>query len=140
LTREDFIALAYFLGSDYTDGINGVGIVNALEIVQTFSMKSPEKDVSSEPQSPSFKRSEVVSHHIKQPLDGLQQFKHWLENYNIGDTIKLMYGKSIPSKRGWKLNSCPEDNKEEIDPADKIVSLCVMGRVYISVLINTISL
>lgn len=36
LTRDAMVALAYFLGSDYTDGVGGVGIVNAVEIVQAF--------------------------------------------------------------------------------------------------------
>ena len=39
LEREDLVALAYFLGSDYCEGVNGVGIVNALEILQAFPMK-----------------------------------------------------------------------------------------------------
>jgi DNA excision repair protein ERCC-5 len=37
LSREDFIALAFFLGSDYTDGVNGVGIVNAMEIIKVLN-------------------------------------------------------------------------------------------------------
>ena len=36
LHREELVALAYFLGCDYADGVTGVGIVNALEIVQAF--------------------------------------------------------------------------------------------------------
>ena len=39
LEREDLVALAYFLGSDYCEGVHGVGIVNALEILQAFPMK-----------------------------------------------------------------------------------------------------
>lgn len=38
LHREDLVALAYFLGSDYAEGVTGVGIVNAVEIVHAFSM------------------------------------------------------------------------------------------------------
>jgi DNA excision repair protein ERCC-5 len=38
LHREELVALAYFLGCDYTDGVTGVGIVNALEIVQVESL------------------------------------------------------------------------------------------------------
>jgi 5'-3' exonuclease len=34
--RDCLIAMAHLLGSDYVDGIRGVGIVNASEIVQTF--------------------------------------------------------------------------------------------------------
>ena len=36
LNREKLILLALFLGSDYTMGIRGVGIVNAMEIVTAF--------------------------------------------------------------------------------------------------------
>lgn len=36
LTRDKLIYLALFLGSDYTPGIKGVGIVNAMEIVEAF--------------------------------------------------------------------------------------------------------
>ena len=30
------VSLAFFLGSDYTDGVTGVGIVNAMEILHAF--------------------------------------------------------------------------------------------------------
>lgn len=36
LSRESLISLALLLGSDYTPGIAGVGIVNAVEIMSTF--------------------------------------------------------------------------------------------------------
>ena len=36
LDRDRFIQLALLLGSDYTEGVGGVGIVNALEIVSAF--------------------------------------------------------------------------------------------------------
>ena len=36
LDRDRFIQLALLLGSDYTEGIHGIGIVNAIEIVSTF--------------------------------------------------------------------------------------------------------
>jgi DNA excision repair protein ERCC-5 len=36
LDREKLILMALFLGSDYTLGIKGIGIVNAYEIVSTF--------------------------------------------------------------------------------------------------------
>lgn len=36
LDRPDLIRMALLLGSDYTDGVNGVGIVNAIEIVHAF--------------------------------------------------------------------------------------------------------
>ena len=38
LHREELVALAFFLGCDYSEGVTGVGIVNALEIVQVGSV------------------------------------------------------------------------------------------------------
>jgi 5'-3' exonuclease len=34
MSREQLVALALLLGSDYTEGVAGVGVVNAVEIVQ----------------------------------------------------------------------------------------------------------
>ena len=34
--RESLVALAQLLGSDYTDGVHGVGIVNAMETVAAY--------------------------------------------------------------------------------------------------------
>ena len=36
LTREQLIIFALLLGSDYTSGVKGVGIVNAMEIIRVF--------------------------------------------------------------------------------------------------------
>ena len=36
ISRDHLILLSLFLGSDYTLGIKGVGIVNAMEIVTAF--------------------------------------------------------------------------------------------------------
>ncbi|XP_031261538.1 DNA repair protein UVH3 isoform X1 [Pistacia vera] len=51
LTREKLIRMALLLGSDYTEGISGIGIVNAIEVVNAF----PEED-------------------------GLHQFREWIES------------------------------------------------------------
>ncbi|ONK63702.1 uncharacterized protein A4U43_C07F18000 [Asparagus officinalis] len=51
LTRETLIRMALLLGSDYTEGVSGIGIVNAIEVVRAF----PEKD-------------------------GLQKFRDWIES------------------------------------------------------------
>ncbi|KAM0022626.1 putative exodeoxyribonuclease I [Helianthus debilis subsp. tardiflorus] len=40
LTREKLIRMAMLLGSDYTEGISGIGIVNAVEVINAF----PEED------------------------------------------------------------------------------------------------
>lgn len=34
--REKLIQMAMLLGSDYTEGVAGIGVVNALEVVQAF--------------------------------------------------------------------------------------------------------
>lgn len=36
LQRTQLILLALMLGSDYTDGISGIGIVNAIETINAF--------------------------------------------------------------------------------------------------------
>lgn len=54
LDREKLIHLALLLGSDYTEGITGVGIVNAIEIVHAFP-----------------------------GLDGLYDFREWVETPDL---------------------------------------------------------
>ncbi|OQR84139.1 DNA repair protein [Achlya hypogyna] len=54
LNQESMIALALLLGSDYTDGIHGVGVVNATEIVHAFP-----------------------------GLDGLREFKAWVRDFDL---------------------------------------------------------
>ncbi|KAJ0464884.1 putative exodeoxyribonuclease I [Helianthus annuus] len=51
LTREKLIRMAMLLGSDYTEGISGIGIVNAVEVINAF----PEED-------------------------GLHKFREWIES------------------------------------------------------------
>jgi hypothetical protein len=41
--RSDLIAMAYLLGSDYTDGVKGIGIVNAMEIIDVFGSPSHQE-------------------------------------------------------------------------------------------------
>ncbi|CAL0318694.1 unnamed protein product [Lupinus luteus] len=40
LTREKIVRMALLLGSDYTEGVSGIGIVNAVEVLNAF----PEED------------------------------------------------------------------------------------------------
>jgi DNA excision repair protein ERCC-5 len=51
LNREKLIRMALLLGSDYTEGISGIGIVNAIEVVNAFpgeeGLKSFKKWVES---------------------------------------------------------------------------------------------
>ncbi|KDO25852.1 hypothetical protein SPRG_08796 [Saprolegnia parasitica CBS 223.65] len=59
LDQESMIALALLLGSDYTDGIHGVGVVNATEIVHAFP-----------------------------GLDGLREFKAWVHDFDLAAQLK----------------------------------------------------
>jgi DNA excision repair protein ERCC-5 len=61
------VALPYFLGSDYVDGINGIGIVNAMEILQAFPIEegSGEEGV----------------------LTSLRKFKEWLNGYDFAKEL-----------------------------------------------------
>ena len=36
LSRDKLIVLSYLLGSDYTEGIEGVGVVSAMELLRDF--------------------------------------------------------------------------------------------------------
>ena len=58
LDRRKLAELALLLGSDYTEGISGVGIVNALEIVTAFP-----------------------------GLDGLRVFRNWAESQDFPDCV-----------------------------------------------------
>ncbi|XP_007031407.2 PREDICTED: DNA repair protein UVH3 [Theobroma cacao] len=51
LTREKLMRMALLLGSDYTEGVSGIGIVNAIEVLNAF----PEED-------------------------GLHKFREWIES------------------------------------------------------------
>ncbi|KAL5864228.1 hypothetical protein ACOSQ3_001742 [Xanthoceras sorbifolium] len=74
LTREKLIRMALLLGSDYTEGISGIGIVNAIEVVNAF----PEDD-------------------------GLHKFREWIESPDPTILGKLdVQTESNARKRGSK--------------------------------------
>lgn len=74
LTRKKLIQLAFLLGSDYTEGIPGVGPVAAMEILSEFSgTKAGEDDGQDEAEDDDEK---------EEPLEApLKRFKEW---YNSG--------------------------------------------------------
>lgn len=55
-SQEEMISLALLLGSDYTDGIRGIGIVNATEVVNAYP-----------------------------GIDGLQEFKKWVQAFDLAE-------------------------------------------------------
>ncbi|KAK9119707.1 hypothetical protein Scep_017800 [Stephania cephalantha] len=84
LTREKLIRMALLLGSDYTEGVSGIGIVNAIEVVNAF----PEEN-------------------------GLQNFREWLESPDPTILGKLNgQTGSASRKRGSKINNGEGSNFE----------------------------
>lgn len=70
LKRERLALLALLLGSDYTEGISGIGIVNAMETIATY---------------PS--------------LDELKSFREWLESPDL-DAFRAVTKAAKKGKRG----------------------------------------
>ena len=67
LGRSQLVALAMLLGGDYTDGVKGVGIVNGMEILQSFAIEDGKDGIR----------------------NGLQRFREWLDGIDdplIDDT------------------------------------------------------
>ena len=58
LNREDHICLALLLGSDYTVGVHGIGIVNATEIIRVFP-----------------------------GVEGLRKFKKWIDTAEMDELV-----------------------------------------------------
>ena len=85
LTREHFVALAFLLGSDYTEGVKGVGIVNSMEILQAFPPTNPGPNAEKE-----------IRH--AGALEGLCRFKEWLDGYDFKDTVLEMRCKEEKKK------------------------------------------
>lgn len=92
LSRDKIIRMAMLLGSDYTEGISGIGIVNAIEVVTAF----PEDD-------------------------GLQKFREWVESPDptilgkndakAGSSVKKRGSGSAPNE---STSSVSADDTEEI--------------------------
>ncbi|KAJ4960439.1 hypothetical protein NE237_020349 [Protea cynaroides] len=85
LNREKLIHMALLLGSDYTEGISGIGIVNAIEVVRAF----PEED-------------------------GLRKFREWLESPDpsILGKFDVQIG-STSRKRSSKANNNDLDHLQD---------------------------
>jgi len=45
LSRNSFIQLAFLVGSDYTNGIDGIGPVSAIEILSFFESKTKNMNI-----------------------------------------------------------------------------------------------
>ncbi|XP_042394481.1 DNA repair protein UVH3-like isoform X2 [Zingiber officinale] len=85
LNRENLIRMAMLLGSDYTEGVSGIGIVNAIEVVHAF----PEKD-------------------------GLHKFREWVESPDPNIFDELGTGKKS-KKESSKENNDANLMKESVE-------------------------
>lgn len=96
LGRNQLVALAMLLGGDYTDGVKGVGIVNGMEILQSFVIEDGKDGIR----------------------DGLQKFREWLDGIDdpLADDdnesatylsrVKLFHKKHQSARTRW---IAPED-------------------------------
>ncbi|KAG4056224.1 hypothetical protein PC123_g8731 [Phytophthora cactorum] len=69
-SREQIIALALLLGSDYTDGVRGIGIVNATEIAAAYP-----------------------------GVEGLREFKEWVREFNVAEEAQRVASSGSKKKR-----------------------------------------
>ncbi|XP_027074709.1 DNA repair protein UVH3 isoform X1 [Coffea arabica] len=98
LNREKLIHMALLLGSDYTEGVSGIGIVNAIEVVNAF----PEED-------------------------GLHRFREWIESPDpsILGKFDLQAGsssKQIQSQVGETDMNCSDAKLSGVAARDADVS------------------
>lgn len=125
LGRNQMVALAMLLGGDYTEGIKGVGIVNAMEILETFD----------------------VTDNLREGLIG---FRKWLDGFDPSDGLSLesmnrnkdntFHSKHWTARTRWVAPSnFPADNviKAYIDPVvDKSKDKFSWGGKYFSMYVN----
>ena len=137
LHREELVALAYFLGCDYTDGVTGVGIVNALEIVQAFPMRSQSDTTSISNNDNDINCVDNVDNnnnnnnssdgnnrdnlhnidkqsHGHYPVVGLLKFKDWLEGYDFRETIIAQKSKSKSKSKEQNFDKKSDADKNQI--------------------------
>lgn len=121
LGRGDLVALAFFLGSDYTEGVSGVGIVNAMEVLEAFPMHS------SSPSSahPSTEQSSSSSSAVADTLRGLRQFKEWLQGYDFTSEVLLL-------ENAAKIATCSSDDDDAGASLEMMQSLSGSQRKLVS--------
>ncbi len=121
LSRKELITLAFLLGSDYTEGVHGVGIVNAMEIIQAFpcgtSSSKNERNTSDihDDENNAKKRESGVD----DILYGLKGFKDWLDGYDFRETLHDMTKEKSKKKKMKKKknrdDACDDDDEEEME-------------------------
>jgi 5'-3' exonuclease len=137
--------MAYLLGSDYTDGVKGIGIVNAMEIIDVFGSKSKEssdtkhkKGTETRPGSQSYEeggffavemsdsietetRTESaveergVKYQLQKSLSPLEDFKEWLLTPYDFSSLKFLQ----PKKKKQDQDPLPLPLSESLDCDEK---------------------
>ncbi|KAG7380018.1 HhH2 [Phytophthora boehmeriae] len=87
-SREQVIALALLLGSDYTDGVRGIGIVNATEIAAAYP-----------------------------GIDGLREFKEWVQAFDVAEEANRIASQKKKKKKPAKSkdNGASEEDEDDDD-------------------------
>ena len=93
--REELVQLALLLGSDYTDGVHGVGIVNAMEVISSFT----------------------------EDAGGLQAFSTWVRGWrNDADAGAPVAGEGAGEGAGAAKAGGEGEGAEGADPNPKLVA------------------
>ena len=106
------MALAFLLGSDYTEGVKGVGIVNSMEIMQAFPPVVTKSPIES-------------SKEYSGALEGLHKFKEWLDGYDFKDTVLEMRRREEKKSRA-KKKACK--SKKDANKRSSTEAICRMKK------------
>ncbi|KAG2517348.1 hypothetical protein JM16_007439 [Phytophthora kernoviae] len=82
-SREQVIALALLLGSDYTDGVRGIGIVNATEIAAAYP-----------------------------GIEGLREFKEWVHAFDVAEVAQRVASRKKKKTKGKDNGGSDEDGED----------------------------
>ena len=87
LDRASLVRLSYLLGSDYTEGLTGIGVVTAMEILKEWNTEGADAQADDDDLS-----------NDKVDLAGLQQFRRWCEQVRQ-DIGKITPGIQVHKKK-----------------------------------------
>ncbi|KAL4108324.1 hypothetical protein PRIC1_000042 [Phytophthora ramorum] len=88
-SREQIIAIALLLGSDYTDGVRGIGIVNATEIAAAYP-----------------------------GIDGLREFKEWVREFDVSKEAQRVAAGGSKKKRRKAKGKDDNESEGDSDESD----------------------
>ena len=115
MNRFNFIQLAYFLGSDYTVGVKGVGLVLAVEILSEF-----KADGGSESEAESLGGDEELE--LDECLQPLATFRDWFKDHSSSRAkglrkrlAKVILPASFPDREVARGYLRPEVDKSQVE-------------------------